>query len=122
MLEFQKVTGGDRILVEYFHFTRDDNAPNLDPLYYLNLSLNYPSGYLRQQEYEGIFANEGGKIGDRTWFKDKVLDSPPEQVLKRVRFWDLAATEKKHTKDDPDETVGALVSKCTEPNAVIGLV
>jgi len=114
--EFQKVTGGDRILVESFHATRDDNKANLDATYYLNLSLNYPSGYLRAQEFEGDFANEGGKIGDRKWFNGKVVNDPPENVLKRVRFWDLAATEKKFTKDDPDESVGSLLSKKDLPN------
>ena len=109
--EFHKVTGGDRILIESFHATREDNKVNLDSTYYLNLALNYPSGWLRSQEYEGDFANEGGKIGDRTWFTGKLLPDAPEQVLKRVRFWDLAATEKKFTKDDPDETVGTLLSK-----------
>ncbi|HEY6075043.1 MAG TPA: hypothetical protein VIV15_17095, partial [Anaerolineales bacterium] len=30
---------------------------------------------------------------------------------KILRYWDLAATEKKQAKDDPDEAVGSLVSK-----------
>lgn len=109
--EFDKLTKGDRILIESFHATRDDNKSNLDPAYYLNLALTYPTGWLRAQEYEGEFANEGGKVGDRNWFKDKVLDKAPEKVIKKVRFWDLAATEKKQAKDDPDETVGSLISK-----------
>src|SRR5581483_10135449 len=109
--EFEKSTGGGRILIEWFHATRDDNKKNLDPSYYTNLSLTYPSGWLRAQEFDGEFANEGGKIGDRGWFKDRILDSPPENVIKKVRFWDLAATEKKSAKDSPDETVGSLISK-----------
>jgi phage terminase large subunit-like protein len=113
MAEFEKVMGGDRILIESFHATREDNKDNLDAAYYLNLSLNYPTGYLRAQEYEGDFANEGGKIGDRSWFNGKIIEPEnlPAQVLKRVRFWDLAATEKKATKNDPDKTVGTLLSK-----------
>lgn len=108
--EFEKATKGDRILVEYFHGTRDDNKENLDPTFYANLSINYPSGWLRAQEYDGEFANEGGKVGDRAWFNGKILDVAPE-AKRKVRFWDLAATEKKTAKDDPDEAVGSLISK-----------
>ena len=115
--QFQELTGGDRILIESFHLTREDNAKNLDAAYYLNLALNYPMGHLRAQEYDGEFANEGGKIGDRAWFAGKVLENRPSPINKRVRFWDLAATEKKLVGvgrkkefNDPDESVGTLLS------------
>jgi phage terminase large subunit-like protein len=88
---------------------------------------------MRAQEFDGEFANEGGKIGSSIWFvggKDpdidgkngeehprRILDIAPEKTLKKVRFWDLAATEKKMVgigakkdQNDPDETVGTLVS------------
>lgn len=110
-IEFEKATKGDRILVEAFHATRLDNQENLDPTFYASLSVNYPSGWLRAQEFDGDFANEGGKIGDRSWFKDKILDVAPSNFKRKVRFWDLAATEKKTSKDDPDEAVGSLISK-----------
>jgi len=115
--EFEEATKGDRILVEYFHATREDNLKNLDATYYINLALTYPSGHLRAQEFDGEFANEGGKIGDRNWFNGKVLSESPRPSLKRVRFWDLAATEKKvvgvgkkKELNDPDESVGTLAS------------
>lgn len=114
--EFEKIVGNDRILVEYFHATREDNIKNLDAAYYLNLALTYPSGHLRAQEYDGEFANEGGKIGDRAWFNNKFMDAPTP-AIKRVRFWDMAATEKKivgvgkkKELNDPDESVGTLLS------------
>lgn len=114
--KFEEVTKGDRILVEYFHATREDNLKNLDETYYINLALSYPSGHLRAQEFDGEFANEGGKIGDRRWFDNKFRDAP-SPCIKRVRFWDMAATEKKvvgigKKKDlnDPDESVGTLLS------------
>ena len=115
--EFEKIVGNDRILVEYFHATREDNIKNLDATYYLNLALTYPSGHLRAQEYDGEFANEGGKIGDRAWFNNRVIVNPFSPVIKKVRFWDLAATEKKivgigkkKELNDPDESVGTLAS------------
>jgi phage terminase large subunit-like protein len=117
-IEFEKATKGDRILVECFHATREDNKVNLDATYYAGLSVTYPSGWMRAQEFDGEFANEGGQIGDRNWFNGKFLDERPNPVLKRVRFWDLAATEKKTVgigvkkkeKNDPDESVGTLLS------------
>ncbi len=114
--EFQKATKGDRILIEYFHATRESNRGNLDSGYYATLALNYPSGWLRAQEFDGEFANEGGKIGDSSWFVGKVRDDAPTPIRK-CRFWDLAATEKKvvgigkkKERNDPDDSVGSLVS------------
>ena len=115
--EFEEATKGDRILIEWFHANREDNVKNLDATYYINLALTYPSGHLRAQEFDGEFANEGGKIGDRAWFNNRIIDSPFSPVIKKVRFWDLAATEKKvvgigkkKELNDPDESVGTLAS------------
>lgn len=101
----------DRILMENFRGGINDNKANLDPGFYASIVSAFPSGWLRSQEVDGDFATEGGKIGDRRWFDGHFLDNAPEQVAKKVRFWDLAATEKKQAKDDPDEAVGSLVSK-----------
>jgi predicted phage terminase large subunit-like protein len=101
----------DRILIETFKGSITDNKANVDPGFYASIVSAFPSGWLRAQEVDGDFAEEGGKVGDRAWFKDKVRDSSPETVDKRLRFWDLAATEKKQASDDPDEAVGSLVSK-----------
>lgn len=108
---FASSMGSDKILVESFHGSINDNKEHLDPGFYASVLAAYPSGWLRKQEVEGEFADEGGQIGDRAWFKDKMLPVAPEKVIKRVRFWDLAATEKKQAKDDPDEAVGTLLSK-----------
>lgn len=98
-------------LIEWFHGTRADNKENLDPLFYASLESAYV-GYLRTQEVEGDYANEGGTLGSRALFKEHYLDKEPEWAYKRIRYWDLAATEKKLGKDknDPDETIGSLVS------------
>jgi predicted phage terminase large subunit-like protein len=77
---------------------------------------SYPVGYLREQELYGEFADPGGNLGDPKWFRDKVLKIPPENVKRRVRYWDLAASERKISGPsgkkltDPDETVGTLLS------------
>jgi phage terminase large subunit-like protein len=106
----------DRILMENFRGGIQDNKANLDPGFYASIISAFPSGWLRSQEVDGEFAAEGGKIGDRRWFDKTMRDEIPNPVAKRVRFWDLAATEKKQVKDDPDEAVGTLLSKRRDPD------
>lgn len=50
---------------------------------------------------------EGGNVFKREWFEIK--EAAPAN-LKKVRFWDMAATEAKEGKD-PDYTVGVLMGK-----------
>ena len=106
--EFTKAAG-DRPFIEMYYSSIWENKDNLNPIYFANMLAAYPSGWLRQQELEGKFVDEGGNLGDRTWFNGKILPAPPEIVSGRIRYWDLAATEKKTVgaeKNDPDETVG----------------
>jgi predicted phage terminase large subunit-like protein len=105
--------GGNRELVEDYHGSIYDNKDNLDPGFLASMLATYPTGYLRQQEIYGKFVSPEGSLGDRAWFTGKILPMRPETVYLRVRFWDLAATEKKMTKsgrNDPDETLGTLMS------------
>lgn len=108
---FASLGDSGKILIEKFHGTIEENKSNLDPAFYASILASYPAGWLRTQEVLGEFSNEGGKIGDSTWFLDKVLSEPPDGITKKIRFWDMAATEKKSAKDDPDEAVGTLGSK-----------
>jgi phage terminase large subunit-like protein len=110
-----------RPLIESFHVSLEENKKNLDPIFYASLIAQYPSGYLREREVNGIAANEEGALGDRIWFVHNpvtgvshILDQAPEW-RKRLRFWDMAASEKK-VGTDPDETVGSLVSCNDEKN------
>jgi len=103
----------DRSLVEIFYGSIFDNKENLDPGFYASLLAAYPAGWLRLQEVEGKFVEEGGVLGDPAWFRGKVVPSRPEQVKSRIRYWDLAASEKKisgRKRNDPDETVGTRLS------------
>jgi len=104
-----------RELIESFHVSLEENRKNLDPIFYATLVSSFPSGYLRQREIEGIAANEEGSLGDRTWFTHNpttgvshILEKAPEW-RGRIRYYDLAASEKK-VGTDPDETIGGLVS------------
>jgi predicted phage terminase large subunit-like protein len=49
-----------------------------------------------------------GKVFNRSWFT--VVDAVPTGGTD-VRFWDLAASEKKLAKDDPDYTAGVLMRR-----------
>ena len=121
-IELFEKEGGGRPLVEIFSGSIDDNKENLDPGFYASILAMYPSGWLREQEVHGRFVSEGGILGDRSWFDGKVLSTlqmqaklheEEREIKARVRYWDLAASEKKITgrkKNDPDETVGTLMS------------
>lgn len=64
----------------------------------------------RMQLLEGdwdVMAGAGNVIR-REWFE--IVQAAPAEA-RRVRFWDLAATEKQTAKADPDFTAGARVSK-----------
>lgn len=106
-------------LFDVFETGIERNKDNLDPMFYASILAAYPSGYLRAREVEGRVADEEGALGDRTWFDKKILDEPPNWIAKKVRYWDLAATEKKMVKDkkknDPDETCGTLLGTDVEP-------
>jgi len=112
-IEAFKDEGLDRELIETFFGSIYDNKNNLDPGYFASMLAAYPSGWLRQQEIFGQFVDEGGVLGDRSWFNGKIMTEVPFDVYRRIRYYDLAATEKKLSgakKNDPDETVGTLMS------------
>jgi predicted phage terminase large subunit-like protein len=109
--------GFEGTLVEWFFGSIDDNKKHLDPMFLAGLLYTYKDDKdLKRQEVEGKFITPEGTRGDRRWFDDKILKSMPDvKIRKRVRYWDLAASEKKvartrRKKKDPDETAGTLKS------------
>jgi len=80
--------------------------PHIDQTEYI-ASLSQLDPVTRQQLLDGDWTAraEGNKFR-REWFK--IVDAAPADLPRRVRYWDLAATEAKPGKD-PDWTVGALV-------------
>lgn len=114
-LEEFKKTSPDRKLIDVFFVSIFDNKDNLDPSYYASMLANYPVGWLREQELNGLFVEQGASVlGDSSWFNGHYLLSAPDLIYKRVRFWDMAATEAKivrgKKKNDPDSTMGTLMS------------
>jgi len=89
--------------VALFHATSLDNP-------FLSLSLietvrgQYTS-LMAQQEIEGQFVDLAGGLFRRQWFT--IVDAAPADC-RRVRYWDLAATEARQGSD-PDWTVGVLL-------------
>lgn len=51
-----------------------------------------------------------GSMFNRTWFRVIERHQIPEQA-RRIRFWDLAATEVSKKNKDPDYTVGTLLAE-----------
>jgi len=81
--------------------------PNLDQAKYIE-SLRELDPITRRQYLDGDWtARHGGSIFLREWFT--IVDEAPAD-LRKVRFWDLAATKPKEGKD-PDYTVGALLGE-----------
>ena len=116
-VEAFKDEGLDRELVADFWGTIEKNKDNLDPGFYASMLAAYPPGWLRNREIGGLFVEEGGQLGDSNWFKDKVVPAPPEFVNKRIRYWDLAATEKKVSgkkRNDPDASCSTKMSFVTD--------
>lgn len=120
LIDELRLKGVDQPLFEIFKTSTIENAENLDPVFYASLVSTHPSGYLRVREIDGEAADEGGSLGDRAWFANKDYEQEPDWVMRKVRFWDLAGTEKKILKgkkmNDPDETVGSLVGTDEEKN------
>lgn len=104
----------DRSLVELYTVSIEDNKENLDPAFYAATVAAYPPGWMKSRELDGIFVDEGGVLGHTEWFNGHIIFIRPAEVKKRLRYWDLAASEKKILKNgkfnDPDETVGTLLS------------
>lgn len=104
-----------RELVEFYQGSIEDNKQNLDPGFYASMVAAYSDDpFLKKIELDGLFVNRGAVLGDRSWFDGKIISKIPDDVHieKRVRYWDLAATEKKMIKKrklDPDETTGTLL-------------
>jgi predicted phage terminase large subunit-like protein len=113
VLKAYEASGEDRELVEWFETSIIENKENLDPGFYASILASYPTGYLREQEVYGKFVEPGGILGNPAWFNGKVLPTLPDKIRSRIRYWDLAASEKKISKQkktDPDETVGTRLS------------
>jgi len=110
----------DYPLIEAFHGTIQENKDNLDPGFYASMLTAYTKGWLKEQEIGGYFVDQGGVLGERGWFAGKIVPHVPElNIKKRVRYWDLAASEKKKfkgrtKKSDPDESVGTKMSQISD--------
>lgn len=65
--------------------------------------------YAAAGQYQQRPAPREGGLFKRHWFG--VVPVAPNAVQRKVRRWDLAASEKKATNQDPDYTVGVLMSR-----------
>jgi predicted phage terminase large subunit-like protein len=90
-------------------FARMSDNPYLDVAEYRKALANLDPVRRAQLETGDWSIRQGGAIFQRQWFR--IVDRAPAG-LRRVRFWDLAATAEPTRTDllyDPDYTVGALL-------------
>lgn len=94
----------DRLFVP----ARLEDNPYLDRESYED-SLNRLDPVTRAQLRHGDWdIRPEGNLFKREWFADAVKDDAPTTFVRKVRFWDLAATEAK-PGTDPDFTAGVLM-------------
>lgn len=91
-----------------FHARTKDN-PFLPRTFDASVRGQYTTA-LAMQELEGHFMDAPGCLFRRHWFG--IVDAAPTG-LKRVRAWDLAATEATDA-NDPDWTAGLLLARSTD--------
>jgi predicted phage terminase large subunit-like protein len=89
--------------------TTYDNLMNLGDEYRERILTRYEGTRLGRQELMAELLNDAGAIFSRQWFPitSKPLQGPH---VRRIRAWDLAATEPSDGNPDPDWTAGALLA------------
>lgn len=89
--------------------TTYDNLVNLGKEYKDRILERYEGTRLGRQELMAELLTDSGSVFSRGWFPitEKRLQGPS---VRRIRAWDLAATEPSDGNPDPDWTVGALVA------------
>jgi hypothetical protein len=88
--------------------TRDN--PFLPAEFYDTIKGQYTTLFAAQ-ELEGAFIETSGTLFQRHWFP--VVRAAPVDLVRRVRYWDLAASEPKKGRD-PDYTAGCLMGRSRE--------
>lgn len=73
---------------------------------------------MTRQELDAEFLPDGLAMFARHWFKVHAVEP---KLSRRVRAWDLAATEPKDN-NDPDYTVGALVGKTEDGETIVSQI
>ena len=89
---------------------RMDDNPYLDAEEY-RIALSNLDNVTRKQLEEGDWEIAvKGRLFDSAWFEGNMVDLAPDKVVRRIRYWDLAATEASKRNRDPDYTAGVKLS------------
>src|SRR5947209_8932760 len=87
-----------------------------DPGYEAGLDA-LPEVEKRRLKFGDWTARPSGKKFRREWFEKHILDEIPDDIERKCRFWDLAATEEvkpNSKKTGPDYTAGVLLARRRE--------
>src|SRR5438552_18064003 len=106
-----KMFGKNRLFIP----SRLEDNPYLDIEEY-RASLMELDPFTRSQLLEGDWSEYSGGFFRREWFP--VIDNPPADIEKRVRAWDLAATEAKAGRD-PDWSAGVLLGRTKDKQYIV---
>lgn len=105
--------------------TTYDNLINLGSEYRQRILERYEGTRLGRQELMAELLTDAGAVFTRSWFPQTTVPLQGPSV-KRIRAWDLAATEPSDGNPDPDWTVGAMVAwdplKMVEGSEVPGVL
>lgn len=103
------------LLTDNPYLDRDDYIESLQEL--------HPTHWRRLLYGDWDISDPGEMFQPRLWLKqDHYLEHSPERVEKRVRFWDLAASERTTSNPDPDWTAGVRMSRIREDGVAIYVV
>lgn len=95
-----------------------EHNPGLDRASY-EAQLNRLDPVTRAQLRNGDWdVRPEGNLFKREWFKNRYVEHA-EEVKRRVRFWDLAATEPSHANPDPDYTAGVRMGQGTAGDFIV---
>lgn len=94
--------------------------PHLDVESYAE-SLDHVGPIEKERLLKGDWdVTEEGKLFRATlWMAERYLDEAPDDVIRKVRVWDLAASEPSPNYPDPDYTVGTLLGLRSNGHAVV---
>ena len=100
------------LLTDNPYLDRDDYVASLQEM--------HPTQWRRLLHGDWDAADPGELFQPRLWLgEDDYLDESPASVVRRVRYWDLAASEPTRQNPDPDWTAGARMSRLASGMLVI---
>lgn len=88
-----------------------------DPGYLANLRALSLVDRCRLLECNWKIKEAAGNVFKRDWFD--IVDELPDNIIRSIRYWDMAATEKNKTNKDPDWSAGCKMARLKDGRILI---